>query len=626
MLIDWITKYEGDGLFSSPRSEKLKAALSAYGGDPSPDTEAGVFNVLAEEKKAKNDTEKKKDEEPCDVNEVRELLSALKIIDQEIAAAPVAGGGLGQTGGGVKEFLLDLRNAVLKCLGRCGRKAGAAANSLGDLVIGLFDPESVRRRQAARAALPAVGDDALVQEGAVIAGELAVVGVTVGLGGGFDPLYEPLKALLLPMVYGAVIGIPSFIMALGKRLIAMGVVGCAGGALTLFGLLKLALIRRTARGVVSAAGAAAGVVAGSPDAILDALNVAAKASAYAVFKTLKGPEYSRALTAATERLKAALALPEAAAAEAGAAAAGAAAEAGAGAGALAAGLLPAEAGAGAAAPAADAAAAEGILENAVRRAPAAVAAAIRKVATAGNIAMNAIKNGAVGAAGNALLIARGTQSLVAAGVVGLIKKLVERQSAAIADIDFERVFEELNGASLAENQEVREAVAAADALQQNAAGEGEAARSAVEAAVAAAAAPAAGAAAAAEAAVQARRPLVRPRQDGDESDEDADAGPQRRRTGEPVAEPGAGAAAVLIPAEDEEAMPAAGEGLGGGHRCPKCGSTDTIAERLFGTVKKPKRKTRRAAPKKVKKSKKSKTSKKGGSYRKNRKMSEKRRR
>jgi hypothetical protein len=63
--------------------------------------------------------------------------------------------------------------------------------------------------------------------------------------------------------------------------------------------------------------------------------------------------------------------------------------------------------------------------------------------------------------------------------------------------------------------------------------------------------------------------------------------------------------------------------LGGGHRCPKCGSD--MVDRALG-VQKPKRKTRRAAPKKVKKNKKSKTSKKGGSYRKNRKMSEKRRR
>jgi len=65
------------------------------------------------------------------------------------------------------------------------------------------------------------------------------------------------------------------------------------------------------------------------------------------------------------------------------------------------------------------------------------------------------------------------------------------------------------------------------------------------------------------------------------------------------------------------------EDLEGGHRCPKCGSD--MVDRALG-VEKPKRKTRKAAaPKKQKKNKKSKTSKKGGSYRKNRKMSEKRR-
>ena len=65
-----------------------------------------------------------------------------------------------------------------------------------------------------------------------------------------------------------------------------------------------------------------------------------------------------------------------------------------------------------------------------------------------------------------------------------------------------------------------------------------------------------------------------------------------------------------------------GKGREGGHRCTKCGSTDIIVERMFGDENKPKRKTRRAAPKTAhKKSKKSKTSKKGGSYRKNRKLS-----
>jgi len=610
-LIDGLTKEFGSFPASADRSPALVKALSDYGSaitssEGTLDEQAARV-IAAEAAVAAEIGKARTAGDACDPEEVRELLGALRIIDDEIAAAAVAGGGIGgvQTGGGVKEFLNELKTAVLKCLGRCGRKIGAAGNHLGDLVIGLFDSAAVARRRAARAAMPAVGDDVLVAEGAVIAGELAVVGVTAGLGGAFDPLYEPLKALLLPMAYGAVVGIPSFVMALGKRLIAMGVVGCAGGAITLLGLLKLALIRRTARGVVSAAGAAAAAVAESPDAILDALNVAAKASAYAVFKKLDGPAYIQALKTATDSLRAALALPD----DAAVAAAG---EAAVGAGALAAGLLPAEAGAGAgaaaaAAPPADAAAAEGMLEGVLGRAPAATAAAIRKVATAGNIAMNAIKNSAGAAAGVAVNVAKGAQSLVAAGVVGLIKKLVQTQSAAISEVDITGAFAELDAAALAENPEVREAVAAAAAMpveipEENRAAVVDAARR-VEAAAAGAAS---------------KRPRpAEAAEEGDESDEEVPPPAARRRTGRPEAEAGAGAAAAAAPMAEGDA------GLEGGHRCPKCGSD--MVDRALG-VQKPKRKTRKAAPpKKVKKSKKSKTSKKGGSYRKNRKMSEKRR-
>jgi len=566
------------------RTPKFEAAVSDFGRQVKGNNADGA---IAARNTARKEAGLADEDEVCDPKQVTELINILNELNLEIGDDGEQDSSV-MMGGGIGDFLIDLRRAVLKCLGRCGRKVSSAGNYVGDFVIGLFDKEEDARRKAARAAAPAIPDDILIAEGAVVAGELAVVGVTAALGGAFDPMYEPLKALLFPMVYGAFAGVPAFVVALGRRLIAMGVVGCAGGALSLMMLLKLAVIRGTAKGVVSAAGVGAAAIASAPDAILESFGVAAKASAYAVYKKLGGPQYKAALDDAKAKLLAALNLSDEAAAAEGAGPASVAGEGAAGAGAAAA--------AGPAAAVPDNGAIEALLQNAPGRA----LTLMGKIARAGKIAMSKV----AGAAGD---IAKGTQTLIGAAAAQLMLLSKRRSVSEIHEVagQLDGVFGDLDGSSLEAIPEVREASAAAEAVEANAA-DGAAAAAAAAAAAPSAVIGAAGAAAA---------PMV---------EEEA----------------GSGAAAAEMHKEEEsnsdsdsesdEELPPVAVAPAGGHRCPKCGSE--MVDRLLGVEKpKPKRKTRKAdrkaSPKKVKKSKKTKTAKKqGGSYRKNRKMSEKKRR
>ena len=557
------------------RTSDFEAAISDFGRQVKAKNGAGIIAAREAARKAAGLLAEPDDAcDPAEVEDLAKILEQLNIEIDELGGddgeeSDFEGGGRGQTGGGVKKFLLDLRNAVLKCLGRCGRKVGAAGNYVGDFVIGLFDAESVAQRRAARDVLAAPSEDVLVQEGAVIAGELAVIGVTVGLSGAFDPLYEPLKALLFPMVYGAFVGIPSFVMALGRRLIAMGVVGCAGGALTLMGLLKLAIIRGTARGVVSAAGVGAAAVASAPDAILESFGVAAKASAYAVYKKLGGEKYKSALADAKAKFIAALKMSEADAPEAGA-----------GAGAAAAAEAAAGAGAGAAAAALPAVAAnEGVFERLAAAAPSGALSLAGKITRASKIAMSKVAGGTVD-------VVNGTRTLIGALAVGAMKIYYSDTTATIANVgdNLDGVFGDLDGARLAEIPEVREAEAAAEAVNANAGDEAAAVRAAAAAAPSAnipgdgAAAPmaledadgaAVRAAAAADGAADGAAAAVA--HEDEEHDEDEEATDE----------------------DDEEEMSAGPRAAQGGHRCPKCGSD--MVDRALGLRK---RKTRKAAPSK----------------------------
>jgi hypothetical protein len=178
-----------DELKNTPliRTPEFEAAIHDFGSKVKAKDGVGAIAARNAARKAAGLAD---EAEACDPREVEELAKVLEQLNIEIGDGgeenpdELYGGGIdgGQTGGGsIKDFLKGLRRAVLKCLGRCGRKVGAAGNYVGDFVIGLFDTESVAQRRAARDILAAPSEDVLVQEGAVIAGELAVVGVTVGL-------------------------------------------------------------------------------------------------------------------------------------------------------------------------------------------------------------------------------------------------------------------------------------------------------------------------------------------------------------------------------------------------------------------------------------------------------------
>ena len=630
-LINGINEEYGNIIPSSGRSPDLEAALSAYGRavvnkEGTLDQQADLVdeahnNVISKANAAAADKKL-----VCNPVELKINLAMLRILESQTSSE---GGGI-QHGGGWAENMRDVKKAILMSIARCGRAVSRGVNAGFTVVAGFFDAGIAQRRRdaaAAAAAAPPPVDSVLEAEGRAIAYEGLVIAAVAGIGyGAFDTPIAVLRAWMTTAFMNNLVAIPGTIATVLGRLISLAGLGLATAGLTTLGALQYMALRATAEQTVNVGMA----IPAASSALASITRDAIASSIVGACAGLTPATVREAWGAARRSFQAAMDDPvvrpelDAAAAGAGAAAAGA------GAGAAAAG-----AGAAAAAPPAP-----GAIEEGSRAAAAAAAAAATATAkAAANLAIVAVRK-LTEIPGE---ISAGVMNAAKAIVTAAASKWHERAMGGLGQLQTDQLFGDVSrdiqnyvpdagvvrealrvasappaGAGADRSPEVQSAVvAAAEAvpLEANAVAVADAVAGAegdeeVEEMAASAAAGSGAAASAAAVAMPvdaaagsgAASKRSRPAAAAEERDE----GEARRKR---------------QAAEDEDEEDDAE--LGGGHRCPKCGSD--MVDRALG-VQKPKRKTRRAAPKKVKKSKKSKTSKKGGSYRKNRKMSEKRRR
>jgi len=278
----------------TPRSPEIKAALKEYGRMAkraiSPEDQIELIRLREEVyKKAGVIPEEK----TCEVTEEDKFLADLlgklnveigdpideEVVDEEVeeevvSPSPAKRARGPQIGGGVFDVLKSARTAILRALGRCGRRVAGSANEAATFAVAALDRVEGDKMRAAAAAAgvaeAAAGPDALnnalVQEGASMAQQLVLATTSAALLGAFDRVYPMLMPNLMQMAWGAAIGTPDFVASIGMRAAGLGALGATGAALASIMLLKMAFLSKVTGTVVDVAAAGAGAVAAAPAA------------------------------------------------------------------------------------------------------------------------------------------------------------------------------------------------------------------------------------------------------------------------------------------------------------------------------------------------------------------------
>lgn len=222
----------------------------------------------------------------CDPAEVEGLFKMLDIIDE---AKLKQGQGDAkrkrrgpQEGGGISDFLDSMRTGVLRCFGRCRRRAATQLELVGDFLVRLVDEESAASRETARAdaaaaeaaADPAVLRAALEQEGLSLAKEITTATLVVILSGGADFAYLPIMTRLGPAAVNSLLGVPSFMYYLFMRMGALGTICAAGGGLATAMIVQMVALNRGVSIAANVGQAAIGAAAAAPGQLNTAADIA----------------------------------------------------------------------------------------------------------------------------------------------------------------------------------------------------------------------------------------------------------------------------------------------------------------------------------------------------------------
>jgi hypothetical protein len=263
--------------------------------------------------------------EECNPVEVGALIDLLAEVDTQIegkkSGGPMSGGS--QTGGGVMESLMAIRDTILQCIGMCGRRASTSANNAVKFLLGLLDREEANRRNAlddaAEAAERALGPDPLKQalrkEGTLLLQYAAALGTAAALTGAADPVFAPLMSALGPMTMNAFLGIPSYVAFILMRMGAMGALCVTGGGLAAAVVIKMAILKKAVSTVGDVAAAATGAMGALPEnarVTMDALQGAAIAKLIGVHAAMVDNYPAAFAAAANAMINAARAAPGAA--------------------------------------------------------------------------------------------------------------------------------------------------------------------------------------------------------------------------------------------------------------------------------------------------------------------------